>query len=101
MNCAARTQGSDIGQMGYRAIRTTDDLQERLQQGVTREGNDLDFKGLDSDTRLPYKTSDRGKREFRLDVAAFANLAGGAIICGAAERNHVFSHYETPFDAQG
>lgn len=58
---------------------TSGDLQQLIDDQVA-EGRSLDYKET-----LPQDTDD-GKREFRFDVASFANAIGGLIIFGVRER---------------
>lgn len=58
---------------------TAQDIHQLLEDQVS-EGRSLDYKEI-----LP-KDTDEEKREFRFDIAAFANAIGGLIIYGVREK---------------
>lgn len=62
---------------------TEDDIMQLINSKV-EESNSLEFKRAES-----LDQSDRKKNEISKDVAAFANSAGGFIVYGIEEENHV------------
>jgi hypothetical protein len=79
--------------MAYVPISGQSDLLRRLVIGRSVEDHHLEFKAMDA-TGRPYNRNDDGKRECARDVAQFANAAGGTIVIGAGERNHVLDRFE-------
>jgi hypothetical protein len=65
----------------------------RLIEGRTSESLTLDFKACDA-----LSTSDSKKNELSKDVAAMANSAGGVLIYGVRELDHVATQLDEGYD---
>ena len=71
---------------------TEDDILALIQDGV-KESIDLEYKGCGS-----LEKNDNKKNEISKDISAFANSAGGTIIYGIIENNHLPIQIDVGYD---